>query len=102
MIYHLCDFKMLCFYLTVSWFGNVYKVMERSHRKVLGRNNYEQKTKSRFQIPSEESNTELKTVMPCNYTAAPLYRGPIGRGNRYNAVVRCRPLLIKKKFRTNN
>ena len=32
------------------------------------------------------------------YTAAPLYRGPIDRGNRYNAVVLCRPLLIKKKF----
>ena len=37
-----------------------------------------------------------------NYTAAPLYRGPIDRGNRYNAVVLCRPLLIKKKFYTNN
>ena len=33
-----------------------------------------------------------------NCTAAPLYRGPIYRGNRYNAVVLCRPLLIKKKF----
>ena len=33
--------------------------MEKSHRKVLGRNNYEQKTKNRFQIPSDESNTEL-------------------------------------------
>ena len=37
----------------------------------------------------------------CWYTAAPLYRGPIDRGNRYNAVVLCRPLLIKKKFETN-
>ena len=32
------------------------------------------------------------------YTAAPLYRGPIDRGNRYNAVVLCRQLLIKKTF----
>ena len=66
MIYHLCDFKTLCFYFAISWFGKVYKVMEKSHRKVLGRNNYEQKTKNRFQIPSDESNTELYTaVMPC-------------------------------------
>ena len=34
----------------------------------------------------------------CIYTAAPLYRGPTDSGNRYNAVVLCRPLLIKKKF----
>ena len=59
MIDHLCDFKTLCFYLAISWFGKVYKAMEKSHRKVLGRNNYDQKTKNRFQIPSDESNTEL-------------------------------------------
>ena len=27
--------------------------------KVLGRSNHDQKTKNRFQIPSDESNTEL-------------------------------------------
>ena len=59
MIYHLYGFKTICFYLAISWFGRVYIAMEKSHRKVLGRNNYEQKTKNRFQNPSDESNTEL-------------------------------------------
>ena len=58
-IYHLCAYKMLYLYLAISWFGRVYIDREKSHRKVLGRNNNEQKTKNRFQSPSDESNTEL-------------------------------------------
>ena len=61
----LCGFKTLCLYLAISWFGRVYIAMEKSHRKVLGRNHYEQISKNGFQIPSDESNTELYTVMSC-------------------------------------
>ena len=41
---------------------------------------------------------DVKILVKVIYTAAPLYRGPINRGNQYNAVVLCHPLLIKKKF----
>ena len=29
MIYPFCDFKTLCFYLAISWFGRVYIAMEK-------------------------------------------------------------------------
>ena len=32
MIYHLCDFKTLCFYLVILWFGRVYIAMENDGR----------------------------------------------------------------------
>ena len=28
VIYPFCDFKMLCFYLAISWFGGAYIAME--------------------------------------------------------------------------
>ena len=55
-----------------------------------------------FQASKPSGSTEEDFVTSFMYTAAPLYRRPIDRGNRYNVVVLCRPLLIKKKFQTNN
>ena len=50
-------------------------------------------------IMSDTGKVVIKLGNFCQYTAAPLYRGPIDRVNGYNAVVLCRPLLIKKKFK---
>ena len=36
------------------------------------------------------------------YTATPLYRGAIDRGNRYNADVLCRPFKKKKRSDPEN
>ena len=58
MIYPFGDHKALCF----SSFGRVERV--KSHRKVQGRNNYEQITKNRFQIRIDNSKTGQYTVMP--------------------------------------
>ena len=63
MIYPFGDFKTLCFfYLTISCFGRVER--EKSHRKIVRRNNYEQISKNRFQMPIDDSKTGPKTVMP--------------------------------------
>ena len=55
-----------------------------------------------FQASKPSGSNEEDFVTSLMYTAALLYRGPTDRGNRYNAVVLCRPLLKKKKFQTNN